>query len=775
MPLVLNRPVEGRWRAKFCWSAERGGPGLTARRFRNAFELASVPREFLVHVSADSRYRFWVNGVRAGRGPLKGELEHYFYETYDLAPLLKPGRNTIAAEVYWFGLNAPLSEIHSGYAGFLFEGPKDAGLETPGAWKVEVDRALTPDTTPYIFNSLGFLGHWEVLDGTKYPAGWEQPGFDDSKWAPALLVADADTAGNWGEAPWPWELFPREIPALVEEPRRFTRTIRDAKPAEHLFGASPRGWTVPAGAKEELVLDAGVLTTGFPVLTFEGGRGATVRVIYAEAIGNWDPNAKGFRRYLKGVRDDLSSGIADGYRDTLTLPGGRFVYEPLHWRTFWFVRLEVEPGAEPVTLRDFEYRYTSYPQELKASFECAEPDLNALFEKAWRTLQLCSHETYEDCPYYEQLNYLFDTRLEVIQSYAMAGEREFAKRALRLFRDTMRPDGLIHCRVPSRKRQRIPYFALQWIFMLDEYWTWWGESERAFVSESLFNADGVLTWFRRHLREDGFLGALPFWSPVNGASDEMKEAVRLGGSTYMTGMFACALDAAARLHAEAGYSEDGERWRKLAARLREAVREKAWSEKEGLFLEAPGAPGALPTQHTQTQAILCGAATPEQTKRILERLTRDPRLARTVTSNTYDLARALEHAGAYGEFYGSTFDPWREMLAKRLSTLWETSSAGRSDCHAWNSWISYDFLTRVLGIQPARPGFAELRIRPLPGSLAHARGEMPTPKGLVRVAWTAVNGKLQLQARVPDGLPTLVELPGAKPVRFERGGRIELG
>ena len=69
MSLIVDYGIEGRWRAAFAWSAERGGPGFCIRRFRRSFDLDSAPDEFLVSVSADSRYRLFVSGRRAGRGP----------------------------------------------------------------------------------------------------------------------------------------------------------------------------------------------------------------------------------------------------------------------------------------------------------------------------------------------------------------------------------------------------------------------------------------------------------------------------------------------------------------------------------------------------------------------------------------------------------------------------------------------------------------------------------------------------------------------------------
>jgi alpha-L-rhamnosidase len=109
-----------------------------------------------------------------------------------------------------------------------------------------------------------------------------------------------------------------------------------------------------------------------------------------------------------------------------------------------------------------------------------------------------------------------------------------------------------------------------------------------------------------------------------------------------------------------------------------------------------------------------------------------------------------------------------------MSTLWETDSDGRSDCHAWASWIAYDFLTCILGVQPAKPGFAEIRIRPLTDGLTHAKGHLATPRGDVRVQWSREGSTLRFNAESPADVPVSVELPGQPPQRFERGGKIEL-
>jgi alpha-L-rhamnosidase len=67
--------------------------------FRRSLELAKKPSSFIIHLSADNHYRLFVNGQYVLRGPARGDLSHWFYETVDIAEYLKAGENVLAAEV----------------------------------------------------------------------------------------------------------------------------------------------------------------------------------------------------------------------------------------------------------------------------------------------------------------------------------------------------------------------------------------------------------------------------------------------------------------------------------------------------------------------------------------------------------------------------------------------------------------------------------------------------------------------------------------------------
>ena len=102
--LTPSSPPFAQRETSWIWSAEgthavppadQASPShYQVRYFRRTFAVADPAKSFLaVHVSADSRYVFHCNGVLVGRGPAKGDINHHFYDTYDLTPHLRRGRD----------------------------------------------------------------------------------------------------------------------------------------------------------------------------------------------------------------------------------------------------------------------------------------------------------------------------------------------------------------------------------------------------------------------------------------------------------------------------------------------------------------------------------------------------------------------------------------------------------------------------------------------------------------------------------------------------------
>ena len=98
-----------------------------------------------------------------------------------------------------------------------------------------------------------------------------------------------------------------------------------------------------------------------------------------------------------------------------------------------------------------------------------------------------------DTPYYEQLQYVGDTRVQALISYAVAGDDRLALQALRAFDQSRIPEGLTRSRYPSSLPQTIPTFSLLWIGMVHDYWQYRPNPEPA--RASLPGTRTVLDWF----------------------------------------------------------------------------------------------------------------------------------------------------------------------------------------------------------------------------------------------------------------------------------------
>lgn len=155
--------------------------------FRNSFDLAGELSRIVIHVSADNRYRLYVNGIPVCFGPAIGDLNHYRYETIDIARFLNQGENVIAAEVVNFG------EYRRGaqqtfQTAFIVQGEDSTGASPgintgTGRWKVIRNSAYTQ--IPFTSDSVkGYYaaGPGESIDAARHPWGWNSLDFDDSEW-----------------------------------------------------------------------------------------------------------------------------------------------------------------------------------------------------------------------------------------------------------------------------------------------------------------------------------------------------------------------------------------------------------------------------------------------------------------------------------------------------------------------------------------------------------------------------------------------------------------
>lgn len=731
-PNISPELLRREWKA--VWIGPPVNPGQTDHgvyHFRRSFELTSKPSKYIVHVTADNRYRLFVNGKPAGIGPARGDKVHWHYETFDIAPFLEVGRNVIAAQVWNLGGKGPVAQMTIGKTAFLMQGNSDnesAVNTAPGTWKVIKNDAfrLKPVTPQMVFGYYA-LGATDSIYADRFPWSWETTGFNDASWQKPSVVAEADPlyyAYEHGEADG--GLTPRTIPMMEEKLERIATVVRATGikvDGKFLTGRNPL--VIPAHTRAVILLDQSHLTTAYPEIVLSGGRGGSVDIAYAEAL--YDEKGQ------KGNRNETENKKLFGYHDVFMPDGSeKRLFRPLWYRTFRFVELTINTSGQPLIINDFYGMFTAYPFEEKASFTSSDPTLENIWDVAWRTARLCANETYYDCPYYEQLQYVGDTRIQALISLHVSGDDRLMRNALTLFDQSRLPEGLTQSRYPTEIVQMIPPFSLYWIDMIHDYYTYRNDPD--FIRNFLPGIQSTLTWYEKHLDERNILSELGWWSFVDWA-DEFERGVPDGakekdGSSIHSLQLVYALDRAAALFESFGKDREAAYYRKQANDIRKGVFDTCYDPARKLFADTPKKKQF--SQHANVMAILTDAIPRDEQPEMMKKILSDTTLIQCTLYYRFYLIHALKKAGM-ANVYLENIDTWKDMLAQGLTTFPEEADNPRSDCHAWSSSPMIEFLATVCGIEPAEPGFRKVRIQPYLGALKEATGTMPHPLGNIQV------------------------------------------
>lgn len=756
-PVTPSRPapiadlLTERWSASWVThaGAPKNEPGVYL--FRRELNLERKPDRFLVHVSADARYRLFVNGVSVCFGPQRSDTWVWRYETVDLAPWLQAGANCIAAQVWSYGALTPYATVGE-RTSFLLQGGSAAEreAETGAGWISMGDPAYTPLPAPELHTYI-VVGPGYRFDAASHPWGWDRPGFNPGAgWQPVRVLTRAAPVG-WG-TDIDHAVGPRNIPLMEETPERFAAVRRASGvtvPAEFLRGGAPL--VLPARTRATVLLDHGVETNAFPDLTLSGGAGSRVRLAYAEALVDAN-GAKGHRdevegRQLAGLADEF---VADGAKQRR--------HTTLNFRTYRYVEMQVETADQPLQIDDLAGRFTGYPFKPVATFASSDPSLGQIWDVGWRTARLCAFETYVDCPYYEQLQYVGDTRIQALISLYVSGDDRLMRNAIELYDRSRLAGGLTQSRYPSTVPQVINTFSLFWIEMVRDYWL--HRADREFVQARLPGVQAVLGWFERQIDpRTGLLGPLPYWTFVDwtdqwpwddaaGMGGEPPGA-RSGGSSIVSLQLAGTLRHAAELFRATGDAALAERYEQMATKLCAAVQRTCWDEGRQLFADTEERKSF--SQHANTMAVLSGAVSGEAAAALMRHTIADANLVQASTYFRFYLLRAMKQAGL-GDDYLEQLGPWREMLGRGLTTFAEKPDPTRSDCHAWSASPVYELLATVAGVEPASAGFRTVRIEPHLGPLQQATAVVPHPAGEIRVACQRRGEGIEATVTLPDGV-----------------------
>jgi len=731
--------------------------------FRKPFELTEPPEQCIVHLSGDNRYRLYVNGTEVVYGPQLADIRHWRYETVDLAPFLKKGKNIIAAEVMNWGVERSYGII-SFKTGFLLQGHSsgEAFLNTgaDNGWKVLKNEGLY-EKTVYWRGGSEIVGGFYAANPTdsivaaQYPWGWRDLNYDDRHWVrPEAIFSQPKTSAGLGHG---WILQPRTTSIQANQKEALTRIARtDLTGIDPDFQFGKKSLTIPANARHALLFDQGYVTLGYPRLILSKGKDAAIRVKYSEALYN-EQNQKGNRNKIEGK---VIKGISDVY----VMDGGRERdFQPIWLRTFRFVQLDIQTQGEPLVIEDFHNIYSASPIPLQASFQTSDQLYRQVWDICWDGLKICAQDNLLSDAYYEQMQYVGDSRPHLMAWNALTGDLSYFRSALEQFNNSRLPDGNITSCYPLKATFVHPTYSLIWIDMLHDLMMW--EGKPASIEPYLGEIQEVFDYYESLINENGLVGQSEYkmfidWYLPKGGNAPVNEN---GNSAILTLNYAYTLAKAADILEWLGYREKAAFYRSRSDKYAATVRRWCFDPDRGIYADDPEK--TFYDQRASILAVLAGAHTGEEAKDLMEKVL-DEKIQYNSRANLFYyfyLFEAMEKTGV-GDFT-EALQPWRKIVEMGMTATPEKriEQHPRSEVHPWTAHPVHFYFSLVAGIRPSSPGFRTVRITPQPGDLEYIKAAYPTVRGEVRLDLRfEKSGQVEGSISLPKGMTGTFDWQGGQ-------------
>ena len=355
-----------------------------------------------------------------------------------------------------------------------------------------------------------------------------------------------------------------------------------------------------------------------------------------------------------------------------------------------------------------------------------------------------------DCPYYEQLQYFGDTRLQALVTLYNTNDKYMVRNALEQGYQSMLSDGYTTSRYPSWITQFIPSYSLSWIDMGHDYWKY--RKDDTFLKSLLPSFRNILGWYENQLKDNGSLNRIPFWFFADWAKGYSSgEPIRgkNGNSAYQDLVFLIALEEAADMEQNIGISALAAYYQDLAEKLKTSIKKHYFDKEKGLFAE--NFDHTKYSQHVNSLAIIAGIVKGQEAKDVMLKTLSDKSIIQVTIYFSYYLNQAMWIAGL-GDMYISHLDVWKDLMTYGVTTWPEKPIPSRSDCHGWGSTPNIEFFRIVLGIDSDAPGFEKVVIAPHLGDLKEISGKMPHPNGKIEVAYKVTNNKIKANISLPANI-----------------------
>jgi hypothetical protein len=526
---------------------------------RADLDLAEAPHSAVLHLTADSRYRLWVNGVFVGRGPERSWPASMAVDAREITTLLRPGRNHLAVQVYSPG-HSHFAHVHRAATGALgwLEVDGAVALRTDRNWRARRDLSWSPQVP-----RVSIYGTGAELRDMALAEDWQTA--DASAWAQARTVQTA-TGPIWAA------LRPRATPLLEEEVRALplpwqTRLgptppdtpdpHQDLRAAFAACSPGPVPATLVPGQTAIWVFDLGSSRSCVAGASLTASGGERLTISYAEKLQNGDlllPDPASYCRMRPTDRATLRPGRQEV--EGFTLRGGRYLI------------FRLDAVAEVTPAPSFHARLPSCPLTERPLTKAGNATLDAVAQMCRRTVLACLQDGFVDSIWRESSQWLGDVVAEAFALQGISDDARPLRFAIDMAAEGAAPDGIL----PSVLPGDVPAYVVtdynfSWIELLALYRAHPGARDgKAVIAQHWPVLTRLLTRFDDDLGPDGLIRSQPGrrlfldWSAQDRGEPNLTYNLR-----YLHG-----LRCAAALNPE---TPEAAQWARGAAALRQALRQ----------------------------------------------------------------------------------------------------------------------------------------------------------------------------------------------------------
>lgn len=470
----------------------------------------------VIHITADSRYRLWVNGAFIARGPERSWPSAMALDRVEITPHLRPGANAIAVQVYSPGYSH-FAYVHRAAHGLLawVEIAGTPVLRTDRTWQVSRDLSWNAQVPRVSIYGTGVEDRDMARDTpwqTDPPEGW----------SPAR-IAQPPEGPIWGG------LRPRATPPLREDtrvldqpwqtrlgqsPPRSPDPHADLRAAFAASQPAPIPATLAPGQTATWIFDLGQSQTCLAAVDLTAVGGETLRLSYAEKL-----------RDGALLLSDPATYCRMRPTDRFTLRPGRQRAEGFTMRGARYVVFQLE-GADTIPAPTFTVTTQSYPL-----IERPLPDLGPLAPVAAlcrRTILACLQDGFVDSIWRESSQWLGDVVPEACALLALSDDPRPLRFALDMAATGAEPSGFL----PSILPGDVPAYAVTdytfaWVELLHLYAHHPGAADAGETLTRLWPTLTRLLDLWSHSLNDGLLHSPPGrrlfldWSPMDRAEPNL--------------------------------------------------------------------------------------------------------------------------------------------------------------------------------------------------------------------------------------------------------------